>query len=200
MKFRFSNVVFMTIVLSVIVLCGTGFIPYKEGYANVNTSFTVDLPLNTWFSCANVCGPMARCSQTGEQCTSDRDCAGCQPQLRLNGDQSWGKKGNPKLNGSQRSQRIRGENDAGKNGGYSVLTSDIGSRALLTEGKEVERPPAYFQGVDQWRDTFNVGMELYNRRFNPSISVLPFLPRYPVRPSLSGEFRDDGPLAANAYL
>lgn len=53
----------------------------KENYANriesQNESHNVDLPINTRFSCANMCAPPARCSITGEQCTSDVDCSGC---------------------------------------------------------------------------------------------------------------------------
>jgi hypothetical protein len=40
---------------------------------------TVDLPLNTYYSCKNMCGPLARCYKTGEQCTKDHDCFGCKP-------------------------------------------------------------------------------------------------------------------------
>lgn len=40
---------------------------------------TVDLPLNTYYSCKNMCGPLARCYKTGEQCAKDYDCFGCKP-------------------------------------------------------------------------------------------------------------------------
>ena len=40
---------------------------------------TVSLPLNTYYSCENVCGPLARCYKTGEQCAKDYDCFGCKP-------------------------------------------------------------------------------------------------------------------------
>jgi len=43
------------------------------------TNHNVDQPINTTISCKNMCGPLARCSITGEQCTSDVDCFGCQP-------------------------------------------------------------------------------------------------------------------------
>ena len=36
----------------------------KEGYGNY--SDTVDLPINTKYSCKNMCGPQAICSLTGE--------------------------------------------------------------------------------------------------------------------------------------
>ena len=55
---------------------------YNEIQDSQLYSHTVDLPINTRFSCANMCGPPARCSITGEQCTSDVDCSGCMPRRR----------------------------------------------------------------------------------------------------------------------
>jgi hypothetical protein len=100
---------------------------------------------------------------------------------------------------------VRGQNEAGKltdgvTPTYSVLTTDIGTQAKLYGKGENFMPPSYFKGVNEWKKSFDVGMELYDRKYNPSIEILPFLPKYPKRPSLSGEFVDDGPLAANAYL
>ena len=46
-----------------------------------DTTHTVNLPLNTTSSCSNFCGPTARCSMTGQQCTSDIECPGCQPNV-----------------------------------------------------------------------------------------------------------------------
>ena len=154
------------------------------------TSHTVNLPINTTFSCENMCGPLARCSKTGEQCTSDVDCYGCQPKVY---EPAYTKK------------NVGGQNDAGKltagiTPRYSVLTTDIGTQAKLYGKGENLMPMQYFKGVNELRKSFDAGMELYNKKFNPNIQVLPFLPKYPPRPSLSGEFIDDGPLAANAFL
>jgi hypothetical protein len=170
-----------------------GFDMYASPILDTNTpetSDTVNLPINTTFSCENMCGPLARCSKTGEQCTSDVDCYGCQPKVY---EPAYTKK------------NIGGQNDAGKltsgiTPRYSVLTTDIGTQAKLYDKGENLTPPQYFKGVDQWTKPFKAGMELYNKKFNPNIQVLPFLPKYPPRPSLSGEFVDDGPLAANAFL
>jgi len=49
------------------------------GYTSKSTNHTVDLPLTTTYSCKNFCGPTARCLITGQQCTADIDCPGCQP-------------------------------------------------------------------------------------------------------------------------
>jgi len=154
-------------------------------------SSSVDMPINTTYSCKNFCGPQARCSLTGQQCTSDIDCYGCKNTKSKKGKVRTGKE-------------ILGWNEAGKltnsfTPRYSVLTTDIGSKAKLYNEKNI-KPPEYFKGVDQWKDSFNTGNELYDKRYNPSIGTLPFLPSYPTRYTLSGEFVDNGPLASNAYL
>lgn len=155
-----------------------------------DTSHTVDLPINTTFSCENMCGPLAQCSKTGEQCTSDIDCYGCQPEF---------------VETSNYTKDIGGDNDAGKltngyNVRYSRLTTDIGTQAKLYNKGINLQPPSYFKGVNQWSKPFKAGMELYDKKYNPNIEILPFLPKYPNRKTLSGEFNDNGPLAANAYL
>ena len=170
-----------------------GFDMYAQPTIDIgtsSTSHTVNLPINTTFSCENMCGPLARCSKTGEQCTSDVDCYGCQPKV---------------YEPTYEMKDIGGQNDAGKlttgiTPRYSVLTTDIGTQAKLYGKGENLAPMQYFKGVDQWTKPFKVGMELYNKKYNPNIEILPFLPKYPPRTTLSGEFADDGPLAANAFL
>jgi len=97
---------------------------------------------------------------------------------------------------------IRGQNDAGKltteiNPTYSVLTTDIGTRSKLVNDPHIQ-PPQYFKGVNQWRETFDAGEELFDKRYNPNSQQ--FTLKYPQRTTLSGEFIDNGPLAANDYL
>ena len=154
------------------------------------TSHTVNLPINTNYSCQNMCGPLSTCSITQEQCTSDVDCYGCQPII-----------------GSSKNTNkdIKGQNDAGKlttsfTPTYSTLTTDIGTQAKLVKNNINITPVQYFNGINQWRDSFDAGMEIYNEKYNPGINKLPFMPNYPKRPTLSGQFIDDGPLASNAYL
>lgn len=151
-----------------------------------NYSHTVNQPINTTISCSNKCGPLARCYITGEQCTSDVDCYGCQRE-------------------SQRSQTttfMRGQNDAGKETTgvtptYSVLTTDIGTRAKLYNKLFID-PPKYDIGVNTWTKKFDNGQTLYERRYYPGDKQ--FMLNYPKRKTLSGEFEDVGPLASNAYL
>ena len=61
--------------------------PYIENFDSAvykdmglgDTNHTVNLPINTTYECENKCMPPARCSITGEQCSSDIDCCGCNP-------------------------------------------------------------------------------------------------------------------------
>jgi hypothetical protein len=152
---------------------------------------TVDLPMNSRYTCENVCGPMARCSITGEQCSADIDCYGCQP------------KEPPIIQSS--SIDVPRENDAGKMSSnitpsYSTLTTDLGTKAKLYQKGENIKPPSYFKGVNEWRNSYDAGMKLYDTRYNPSLSVNSTTVSYPERPSMSGEFTYKGPLAANDFL
>ena len=62
------------------------FIPQeRENYKDMglpDTNHTVNLPINTTYECENKCMPPARCSITGEQCSSDIDCCGCNPYIK----------------------------------------------------------------------------------------------------------------------
>ncbi len=157
-----------------------------------NKTVTVDLPINTRYSCENMCGPPGRCSITGQQCATDVDCDGCHEPLDKNIT-------------SQNTLKIVGQNDAGKmtynqTPQYSVLTTDIGTRAKLYKNSINLRAPQYNYGVNKWRGTYDAGMELYDQRYNPSIEHNNFLPVYKKRPTLSGQFTVEGPLASNAFM
>jgi hypothetical protein len=155
-----------------------------------STNHTVDLPLTTTYSCKNFCGPPARCAITGQQCTADIDCPGCNP---------YGPDNKPII-----SKPVPGNNDAGKltwgvTPTYSTLTTDIGTRAKLVESnKKFNKPAQPNFGVNTWITAFNGGQELFDEKYKPA--GLEFMPTYENRYSLSGEFIDEGPLASNAYL
>jgi hypothetical protein len=157
-----------------------------------STNHTVNLPLTDKLDCQNMCGPNNRCSLTGEQCSADVDCFGCNPETK-------------RFVHKERTLDeldIRGQNDAGKlttgeTPTYSTLTTDIGTNARLINKTDADSPQ-YFQGVNTWRDTFDEQMELYDKRYTPTASY--FTPNYPSRKTLSGEFTDNGPLASNAFL
>ena len=152
-----------------------------------NTNHTVNLPLNTTSSCSNFCGPTARCSVTGQQCTSDIECPGCQPNI-------------PQPQ-NQYTPNVPGNDDAGKLGykpGYSTLTTDIGSKAAIFNDNKSGVPVQANFGQNTWIDKFNESRQLFDERYKPA--GLENLPSYQNRPSATGQFIDEGPLAANAYL
>jgi hypothetical protein len=156
-----------------------------------STSHTVDLPLTTNYSCKNMCGPQARCSITGQQCTADIDCPGCQPKIKGIKNQS-------------RTKNVPGNNDAGKltvgvTPQYSPLTSDMGTKALKISGKEFSKTPSPTFGINTWRDDFDSEQKLFDKRYKPPNDIQ-FMPSYPPRYSVTGDFLENGPLASNATL
>ena len=160
----------------------------SNGLESPLTSHTVNLPLTTTYSCKNFCGPTARCSITGQQCFADIDCPGCQPYA-------------PPL--QKYNENIPGENDAGKltlgvTPQFSTLTTDIGTQAKLITNSKFAKPTSPNFGINVWKSSFNEGTKLFNERYKPS--GLQFMPDYPKRYSLSGDYIEDGPLASNAYL
>ena len=157
----------------------------KESYTNTN--HTVNLPLNTTSSCSNTCGPTAICSITGQQCTSDIDCSGCQT--------------NVPPTQTQYTPSLPGYDDAGKLSfipSDSTLTNDFGSSASIYSDDKLSLPGQTNLGNNTWIDTFNESRKLFDERYKPA--GLENMPSYPKRPSASGQFTDEGPLAANAYL
>jgi len=166
---------------------------YREGIEDMGTSLTnhnVNLPINTSYECTNFCNPLNLCSLTGEQCVSDIDCLGCQRKYIT----------------KSKTADIQGDSDAGKltytqTPVYSILTTDIGTHATLYNN--LETPPIdYDKGLNVWRSSYNFGNSLFQQKYFPSNikGSMTFQPVYPKRYSLSGEFVDDGPLAANASL
>lgn len=57
---------------------------YQSTYKNFNDDKSTDLPLNFPFNCKNFCGPNNTCAITGEPCSKDYDCTGCQITLSSN--------------------------------------------------------------------------------------------------------------------
>jgi len=166
-----------------------------DSYGN-NYSHTVDLPINTNYSCKNMCGSNAKCILTGEQCTSDIDCYGCKPK-------SKSKKKN------QPSKSVKSYNDNGKltdafTPNFSVLTNDIGTKTYFFEDK-INSPAFYYnKGINTWRDTFNIEQQLYDKRYkyndSSKIHNLSKIRNYKAIPTLSGEFLVIEPQASNATL
>ena len=151
-----------------------------------NTSHTVNMPLNTTYSCKNFCGPTSRCSITGQQCFADIDCPGCQPY-------------SPPL--KKLPYNIPGDDDAGKltlgqTPQYSPLTTGYGTKERVINKNNKPAMPNF--GINTWLTNFNEERKLFEKRYTPS--GLQFMPNYPERYDMLGEFIDDGPLASNANI
>ena len=193
------------LLLAVMIFFGSKWIHYlfKNNYIvecfqqmnnqneSVKTSHTVDLPLTTTYSCKNFCGPTSRCAITGQLCFTDIDCPGCQPYVP------------PLSNAEKIMDNITGDNDAGKltvgtTPTYSVLTTDMGTRAKTFIDKKFSKTPSPEFGINVWRSKFNTNEKLFYKRYRPD--KIEYMPSYPPRYSVTGDFIDDGPLASNAVL
>lgn len=166
------------------------FVSRLKDTGSPDTNHTVNMPINTTQDCKNMCGSQSRCYISGQQCTSDVDCQGCQPLFKEDGPSSYKKD-------------YRGENDAGKltwgqTPTYSTLTTDIGTQSKLYDGEKSihKRAPDYNKGVNTWYSIFKKGEKAFDERYKDNTQEN----QYPKRYSLSGEYVDDGPLASNAYL
>jgi hypothetical protein len=174
------------------VLSNNGYIilKLKEGFVNVireskDTSHTVNLPINTNYTCQNFCGPTARCSITGQQCAADIDCPGCMPYV-------------PGIK-NELTPDVPGDNDAGKlttgvTPTYSPLTSTY--QSFKRVGDDNEKPAQANFGVNTWTSKFDMGAKFFNQRYKPQ--GLQFMPTYPDTYTTTGQFKTDGPLAANS--
>ena len=159
--------------------------PIAEDYGG-STSHSVDLPLTTKYSCKNFCGPSARCSISGQQCSADIDCPGCQPY-------------SPPLPKSN--ENIPGDNDAGKltyniNPRYSSLTSGFGTQERVITNNMFSKPSMPNFGGNIWFSDFIKDKKMFDERYKPK--NIEFMPNYPERYSLTGQFIEDGPFAANS--
>ncbi len=76
----------------------------------------------------------------------------------------------------------------------SQLTNDIGTQAQIISLDA--KPVSLNLGVNTWRKSFDAKQSEFNRRYKP-----PNLEnKYPNKPTLSGDFNDEGPLASNSQL
>jgi hypothetical protein len=188
-------IIFLPLIALILLFIIFNMIDYlvKENYIvecfntqeSSKNTHTVDLPLNTTYSCKNFCGPNSRCAISGQQCFTDIDCPGCQPN-------------SPPL--PKTKDCIPGNNDAGKltpglTPTYSSLTSGYGTRERIITKDMYARPPQANFGYDTWGESFNEGQKLFNKRYKPNQTGN--MPNYPPMYSMTGEFIGDGPLPSN---
>ena len=177
-------------------------IPYPEdariNYNDINSpeySHTVNLPINDPVSCKNFCGPNAKCLLTKEQCTSDVDCQGCNP--------------GPTKQTVCQTKEVDPYDGAGKGLQHSPLTTgynnqNINFAQIYPDSKDaqIRRP---YEGLDLWTDSFNKGLELYNKKrsiadkYNTDITTDTSLEtKYPTTISATGLFYETTPPASNS--
>jgi hypothetical protein len=193
-------------------------IPYPKdaeiNYNDLNSPLytqTVNMPFNSPYRCTNFCGPPARCVKTGEQCSTDIDCYGCNP----------GPTPMPKYETAEIDPYDNG-GKLGQNQGlqYSPLTTGYDNHNIDfaevypgSKDAQIKRP---YQGVDLWTKSFNTGLQLYNKKREShdkydqgisqniidSSSGKPYgkAPNYPTTITATGQFYDTLPPASNSYL
>jgi len=193
-------------------------VPYPKdtviNYNDINSplySHTVNLPLNNPISCQNFCGPKSQCLLTREQCTTDIDCYGC--------------KNLTKKQSECITKEVMPYDAAGKLGQnlglqYSPLTTGYDKHnadfAQIYEGSKDSQLKMPYKGLDTWTDSFNKGLELYNKKresadkysegisnavsLNNKMNSLVYNSKYPMTVSLTGQFYETTPPASNASL
>ena len=182
---------FISFILLTVIIKWTNYLVINDYITESfdNSGHTVNLPLTTTYSCKNFCAPTARCAISGQQCFTDIDCPGCQPY-------------SPPLK-KNTGENISGENDAGKlsfgiTPQYSSLTAGYGTKETIITDNVHSRPPIANFGVDVWSASSNEVLKLFNKRYKPP--HIKYMPIYSERYSVTGEFKEEGPYASNAYL
>jgi len=205
-KYSIIHIILCAIIFIIGLLGVNKYIWFNEGFSNLppginynnlnsqKYSHTVNLPINDPISCTNFCGPKATCAKTGEQCTSDIDCPGCNP-------------GQPDLTSCE-TKDVPGYTDTSKWGQNHGLAQN----SLLEPNNNIDFDEIYpgsrhaeltqnYQGMNTWTSAFNQGLGLYNksREFNngPTNAEKKFVPTYPTTVSTTGLFYNTGPPAAN---
>lgn len=150
-----------------------------EGYQTISEySKTVDLPITFPFSCKNFCGPNNICAITGEQCSDDYDCKGCENINKLKP---------PPVNPY-----------------YNELSPSNKQMDYVYAGSKNNLAPSYLSGQSEWIKIFNEGIKLYNRKelYNNPLSDFEKknIPVYPITVSMTGQYYETTAPGYNASI
>lgn len=181
--FLYLLIIFLTIYYILIHIVKYDVEGYQSTYVSVNDnanespeySKTVDLPLTFPFSCKNFCGPGNICAITGEQCSDDYDCQGCEniPKLKP-----------PKVEPY-----------------YKELSPDSQQMDQVYVGSKNNLTPLYYSGGNEWIKSFNEGIKLYNRKelFNNPLDDFEkkIVSVYPTTTSITGQYHETTALSYN---
>ena len=130
------------------------------------TSHTVNLPLTTTYSCKNFCGPNNVCAITGEQCTSDYDCTGCEniPKRKPPNVEPY----------------------------YRELSSNNDIMDSVYVGSNNNLVPSYYSGDNKWIKSFNEQIKMYNEKETYNNPLTDFEQKmisvYPSNVSMTGQY------------
>ena len=173
------------------------FDKYRSYYTDLGlpgTNHTVNLPINTTFECENKCMPPARCSITGQQCSSDIDCCGCNPNATkiqqlleegvdlndINNEVGSIDKFVEGFITQNLNEGFTQNTDMDLVNGFTAdqLKSAYGNDAknkvtdfdLFTKESDLfSKPPQYYLGEDMWSKSFYEGAKLFNDAHDPNI-------------------------------
>jgi hypothetical protein len=154
-----------------------GYQSTYDAAENSEYSKTVDLPITFPFSCKNFCGPGNTCAITGEQCSNDYDCKGCEnaPNLKP-----------PKVEPH-----------------YNELSTNFEQMDYVYVGSKNNTTPlySYTSGGNEWVKNFNQAIKMYNRKelFNNPLTEFEkkIVSVYPNTISMSGQYYETTPLGYN---
>jgi hypothetical protein len=196
-------------------------VPYPNNavikYNNVNSplySHNVNMPINDPLNCKNFCGPNAKCLLTGEQCSSDIDCYGCNPGSKQQSECIT--KDVAPYDASGKLGQNLGLQYSSLTTGYNNHNADFSEIYPGSKDSQLTIP---YQGLDTWTDSFNVGLHLYNKTRETgdkyaigltnaipiatdtsANKLLYYEPKYQLTTSLTGQFYETTPPASNASL
>ena len=176
----------------------------SQEYDNPNTPLTthsVDLPINTNYSCSNFCGPKSKCSKTPWiQCSTDVDCwqFGCQSLLKPpTSKQVDNVEFGPAPDYDPNVLLSNGQTLE-----YSSLTTDIGTNAKVINANAPI--PRSYEGIPVWQETYDKQAQMIDDELAYQYSAAPDEYKtasfYPVSTTITGAFYDIGPTPSNATL
>ncbi len=173
----------------------------RGNFSDDNNPSDVPMPLNTPYTCHNMCGPLGQCARTRESCLSDSDCTGCQ-RIEVFRDEEV--RNTPNNNNSQALKALPVQLRPMESVSSSLVNAfgaegyeEVNHHGNRKQKKSSSEPIVIFRDTktDTWSDTFRREQALFDQHFRPQ--NVPFMPSYAYRTTLTGAFREDGPFPAN---
>lgn len=179
---KYSSYLSLVCLLIIFFICHTIFFIFNykiEGYESLNLKENaIDLPIIFPFQCKNFCGPTNTCAITGETCSNDYDCQGCEsiPYHKP-----------PKVMPY-----------------YKELSHDNEQMDYVYVGAKNNLTPIYPSGNEEWIYGFNEAMKLYNRRETYNSPLTDFEKKivsdYPITMSTTGQYYNTTASAYNQHF